>query len=548
MRQTPPELPGNPGAVPPERVGSRPSSGLFAGFKTAPWFMALLLVLLAGAVFLCYQPFTRPLRGDLGQFAYSSRILAAGYPLYKTVFEIKTGLSFMLGALAIRAGESIGIPSLIALRLMALSVAIACVVLTFLVARMFLRAGWAAFVAAVIFLGFGGFAQLTATGLEPKIVMLLFGLGALALGARRHMFWGGVCAACAGLTWQVGWLYVPALFVVEWFDSTRGRSESRRALLSAFAGLVLPLVAYGLGFFVWGAWREMWVESFWLPLTLGRTLPVWSIFDRVALMARRFQTGYPYEVFFVLAALLGWGIYLVRCISRRTLRQEIHDRNRVGVLFAFHAFSLFALVDFQGWPDWVPLLPYLALWCAWLLEFAVEQIGARLNLRTKVRGLHLALIVLAAVLALYDVFLLPTKMRYTWQAQAAYAARLEQQLAPGAPIWFLGAPELLFFFNRPNANRYVLMTYHADVAMQSLEPDGFPGVLDALRAQPPQLIALHRWRARNWARADYAAALLQWVRAGYTPLPDCAEAGGAGLLALSQMARAFENVDCVTQK
>lgn len=510
--------------------------------------IVLLLVFIAGPIFFRYEPFTRPLRGDLGQFAYSSRMLAAGHPLYKNVFEIKTGLSFMLGGIAIRVGESIGIPSLIALRLLALSISIACVVLLYFLARMFLRATWAAFIAALIVIGFSGFAQITATGLEPKIVMLVFGLGALVLGARRQLFWAGVCAACAGLAWQLGWLYVPALFAVEWFDATRLRSEKKRALLFAFVGILIPLALYGFLFWMWDAWREMFVESLWLPLTLGRALPLWNIFARVEVMAHRFQTGYPYEILFLLVAILGWGMYLVRCVATRTLRQEFHTREKVGVLFAFHAFVIFALLDFQSWPDWIPLLPFLAIWCAWLSWFFAKQLSQQFHLERVAWSLPIVLIVLVAIVALYDVFLLPTKMRYTWQAQAALANKLEQQLTPDARIWFLGAPELLFFFNRPNANRYVLMTYHADAAMQMLEPRGFDGWLDALQTHPPQLIVLHRWRARNWAHRENAAALLNWMRGEYLPVPDCAEAGGAKFFVLSQAAAAFKNMACTTMR
>lgn len=506
--------------------------------RLVTFLSALALFLLAWVVFAQYHPFDRTLEGDAGVYAYIAQGITLGHAPYRTTFDILTGLSMLLGASALWVGSALGIEPLIAIRLYTLTVSALVVALTFLVAQQFFGRRLPAWIAALIMLGWSGFALSAALGMQPKTLMVLCGLSALYLAARRRLFWAGVFAGGAALAWQIGILYGICLVLQElWSESGSPRGPTRRrALLSLAGGAAIPIAGYALFYIAMGAFRDMLEQTLLVPPMMRRSVHVLALNTRLRHMLNRFMAGYGSELGFGVLAAAGWALYLAPQV-RNTLR-ELRRTRRVaipvlrtpstgGVLLAFHAFFLFSLLDFQNYPDWIPLLPYLSMFAAYPLWRATEWLAARVAIRGRAYAVLAALVCSAVLVA--AVWDLPSqterRLRGEWRAQKAWAEHANAILPAGAPLFLLGRTELLFLMERRNLSRIVLLGDRFDAAVELIEPGGYDGWLGRLRAARPEVVAHARLKHRKFADPDNMTELREWIETEYVPIKPCGIVG-----------------------
>ena len=147
----------------------------------------------------------------------------------------------------------------------------------------------------------------------------------------------------------------------------------------------------------------------------------------------------------------------------------------------------FSALDFQGYPDAYPLLPYAALGVGGAVAYVV---------RLPVLRPAAVVAALLAVAIAWTEFSTGRAQATTLMAQQTEAAELQRLLAPGDTILALGDATPLVLTDRTNPSRYIYLS--SGVAAWQLRdmPDGFNGWMQQIRAANPAVIVLHGWHGK----------------------------------------------------
>ncbi len=98
----------------------------------------------------------------------------------------------------------------------------------------------------------------------------------------------------------------------------------------------------------------------------------------------------------------------------------------------------------------------------------------------------------------------------TLQDQDQVVAEMRAHLQPGDKIFVYGQMELLVLSRLPNTSKYLFLGRGKDTYLDQIEPGGFDGWLERIRAERPKVIALGRL-----GPVDQAAKLESLVKYGY---------------------------------
>lgn len=503
-----------------------------ARLARSPRFLAfappLILILATVVVLAQYDPFERQISHDPGIFAYLAQIVALGYAPHKFAFNEQASLAFLVGGAAMRAGELFGLHHLISFRLASMTVVAAVVVLTYLVATRFTRSRAVAFLAGLILLGFEGYNLRAATTLEPKSLMLVWGLAALYLLSRRQWFWAGAAAMAAGLAWQIAWGY---LIVAALLAAAQDRKRARAVGLTLAAAAIV-FAAYALYFVLQNAHVEMLQQTFVAPVLMRRAAKV-TLDERMWRLARTFYLGFGTHVIFGALAVTGLGVWLGahlrpwewRALPRRASFFFLQNRRTAGTLLAVAGFLAYSFLDFQNYPDWFPLLPFISIFAAWMLwqgfRYGMNKLQVPAHRRDAALG---ALIVGVLALSTFHAFFhtwrdIPSK-RGSWRDQQRVADAVNAKLGPDDKVWVLGKAEFLFFMQRVNLNKYFYLFGQVDAAADAFEPGGFDGMFRSAEAQQPTLYSLSRIAPKKYAKkSNFKVVNRPW--ANYVMLERC---------------------------
>jgi hypothetical protein len=249
-------------------------------------------------------------------------------PFYASIFDQKTPGAAFLAALGDALGGFDGI------RIAFFVCACLTVVAVYFLALDLWGSVLAAVVAAVAFASFRGFAADALAGPDAKTPgILLAVLSMLAMG-RRRWFWAGLCGSLAFLVWQPLGIYAALAVVV----SRRWRTA---------AGVALPLVVTAAYFWGAGALGDFVQAAFAFPVEGLHRTPE-TIGQRLGHIAAVVHDHYAGAVVQFWAGL--------------ALAAILAAWRRVWVVLAsLVAIAGFSALDFQGYPDLYPLLPYAAL-------------------------------------------------------------------------------------------------------------------------------------------------------------------------------------------
>ncbi len=490
-----------------------------------PWHWLVPLALFGAAILvgLLYDPWRNPILDDLAIFAYRARMAAEGIPPHAGLYDAKSSLGILLGGAAIAAGNLVGMPPLLALRSCMLVVYGLSVVATFGMAYQYTSSRTAAIIAAIFMLSFEALARYAATSVEPKEVMIVLGLASLYAASERRWFWAGLGAAGAGLAWQVGFGFALVAAVLVLAQGTpRGRG-----ILQLVGGVLLALALYSAYFVAYGAWYDMVLQSVIAPFI--RAGGKFDLLPNFTFLAERFYAGYRGQVVVAVLALFGWLLQWRRALTarRHAVYLFLTGPRTAGTLLAFHGLLLYTLIDFQNYPDLIPLLPFVALFAAYPLAVVWLKVLRQLRWtpRTRRRAAAAAVLVLFVLVNL-NVLLRPplrVPVRLTWQLQAEAAAELQDRLGD-APVFFLGRDELLFFMDRRPLTRYTFLVKNTDLFIDLVEPGGFKGWLAQVAATQPASIATKRVKKGKFYSAKNLNLLKSWISREYVELQVCSKA------------------------
>jgi hypothetical protein len=446
---------------------------------------AALALAVAAALFTRFS-IDGNLSRDESIYAYAGQQLAAGVPLYDSIFDPKTPLAGALAGLGVAIAKAVGADEVHAIRVVFLLCGCLAVVAVYLLALSLWRSVVAGLAAAVTLASFDGFAADAIAGPDAKTPgVLVAALSMLAMATRRW-FWAGLCGSAAFLVWQPLGVYAAvAVVAAPLVTPSPGRG---RAAGGAAAGAALPFAVAGAYFALAGSLSQAWQAALVFPFTGVRRAPQ-PFEDRLRLIRDTVATDYGHTrlLFWLgLAALLA--LVVARLVGpTRDLRHPLvyAVAPTLAVLVAW------SLHDFQGYPDVFPLLPYPALGVGGAVALLVRPRAPAL------RGAATA-VALAAVAAL-------GVLTWSWYTDAeprgrsltdqrADAAALER-LVGARRLYALGDPTPLVLTRRRNPSRFVYLGSGVGPWMLERTPGGLRGWEARLRRSRPAAIVLHAWRS-----------------------------------------------------
>jgi hypothetical protein len=100
------------------------------------------------------------------------------------------------------------------------------------------------------------------------------------------------------------------------------------------------------------------------------------------------------------------------------------------------------------------------------------------------------------------------------QQQEADVREMTSLLGPGDKVFTHGRTEILVISGLTNASRHFFLDRDKDVYMDRVEPGGFYGWFERLKAERPKIVALGRLRKvrhrndfKEWVSRDYEVRL-----------------------------------------
>jgi len=456
-----------------------------------PWVVVVAGVSLVTYVLHGFQGlFTR----DLGVYAYGARQVLAGEPPYVGIVNRAGPLAHLLPAPGIVAARIMGGDEVTGMRAWYMVIAVASVVVTYVVARDLFGSRTAGLAAAATMLSFQGFIDLATDGPREKTPMVLFILCAIWALSHRRWLLTGLAVSLATLTLQVAFFPLLAGAVVGIVMVGPGRRLRDLARLAI--GGAIPVAVLGLYFAAYGALHDL-LEGFLLlnlRYTHGR-----GVSERIRAVGVAMKEGYGVTLWLLMGGLvLIVVIAAVRWLDRST-RHDPATATLVAVAVITVGSLMWMEVDFDSWEDAFTVLPLAALGIgagtAWLLQHLPHR--AALVVGVLAVALPTALAVQYSVATRDDQLLLQR-------------ALLKEILAedPGARIWSIESPQYLVLDHQKSATPYQLFAQGLRKNIDHTWPGGIKAFVAWNLAQQPDLIAMNgdemkigHWRHR--VEADY---------------------------------------------
>jgi hypothetical protein len=478
---------------------------------------ALAAVLIGAAiVFAQFDPLNQPIRGDRANWEYMAHVISRGGVPYRDIVNIKTPLSAYIGAAAILLTKPFGVRDIYAVRFAYLGLALFCIAFTFLVALEYFDSLRIAALAAAILTGVNFFVVNNSAGIQPKTPVVLFGLICLWAIRKDRPMLAGVAGMLAALTWQPGLLFAGAAglafsrYLTSWRD--------RKAVRVVF-GASIPLAVIIGYFWAVGALRDFYLWAFDFNLHVygpGEAKPL-SLFVKFLrdMISNQFRQERLYCAIAVVGVLFACWEEL-KCAWKGRFEYIRNNAPQHALVIAPLVYFIFCMVDVQGAQDFIPFLPFIAIFSALAMVNAIDRLLelarwlARIPNHRAVHAAAFAVVLLLVVgLTVVDAFSYKRKGGRLREQQAE-VAEIVSNLQPGDQIFVHGATEVLVLSGLTSASKYFFLDRGKDGYLERVEPGGFDGWLERMKAERPRIVLLTRLR-----RVDRKRDLLQWVGQDY---------------------------------
>jgi hypothetical protein len=516
------------------------------------WFtrrrLFFIILIFAALFYAQFRLWELPVRADRANWDYFAQVVARGGVPYRDVVNIKSPLSAYLSAAAILATRPFGLRDIYAIRGVSFLMIVLTVALVFLVANDYFGSRRKGLLAALIMLAFQPFAILNA-GTQPKTPMILFGLITLWAILKDKPFTAGLLGMLSALCWQPGLLFVGAAglagsrYLTSWRDGK---------VMRVIAGAALPLFVALFYFWLTGALHDFYMWSFDFNRTVYGPREMHSVSSSINRMQSIMQMTYPESRYYFGLGLLGFflaiAMELVQAAQSREkgfFKSLIENAPRQAMVISATVYFLFCLIDMQGNADTIPMLPFIAIFAAALLVYAIDiviEIFAKLRLKQislkEIGSLFIEeyfsplgnsfrasavsdrssllnpgvflLICIAIFLQIERGIILRKPAGVTIARQDAEVAKLISNLQPDDKIFVQGRTEILVLAGLTNASKYYFMDRGKDSYLDKMEAGGFAGWFERLKAERPKVVALSRMKM-----VDHKADFYQWVRDEY---------------------------------
>jgi hypothetical protein len=397
-----------------------------------------------------------------------------------------------------------------------LGLALLCVAFTWLVAFEYFDSIRIATLAAAILTGVNFFVVNNSAGIQPKTPVVLFGLICLWAIRKDQPLLAGIAGMLAALTWQPGLLFVgvAGLAFSRYFTSWRDGKALR-----VIAGAALPF-ALMIGYF-WtvGALRDFYLWCFDFNLHVygpGEAKPL-SLFIKFLrdMISNQFRQERLYCAVAVVGVLFACWQELLGAWKGR-FEYLRNNAPQHALLIAPLVYFIFCMVDVQGAQDFIPFLPFIAIFSALAMVSTIDRFlelvawVAKIRQHRAIQAATYALVLLLLVgLTVADAFSYKRKGGRLREQQAE-VAEIVSNLGPGDRIFVHGATEVLVLSGLTSASKYFFLDRGKDGYLGRVEPGGFDGWLEMLKAERPKIVLLTRLR-----RVDRKRDFFQWVAQDY---------------------------------
>jgi hypothetical protein len=473
-----------------------------------------IVLVVAGLSFAQFQFWKQPSLGDRANWDYFAQVISRGGVPYRDVVNIKSPIAAYIGAAAILVAQPVGLRDIIAIRITYLLLAALTVALTFLVTLEYSNNVRLAVLAGTAMLMFDAFARFNSGGVQPKTAMIVFGLLSLWAILKDRPFAAGVFGMLSALSWQPGLLFAGAAglaasrYLTSWRD--------RRAV-KVIAGAAVPLAIMLAYFWVTGALKDFYLWNFnytTMVYAPRESRPLGDFFSHLNDMINK---PYRHASWLFYLAIAGLVLALWQHARRTPERKPWYDdAPRHAVIIAGLVYFAFCMIDIQGPVDLIPLLPFVAIFAAVAMDYAIGKLvylSARVGLKTNPALVTQLVTALLIAIMLFQSALTALQFEHPFPLltdQDSIVAEIVAQLQPGDEIFTHGVTELLVLGRLTNASKYFLLDRGKDAYLDVVEQGGFAGWFERLKAERPRIIALGRFEEmdhekdfRAWAAADY---------------------------------------------
>lgn len=461
------------------------------------------LVLLSLVVFWQGGLDLQPMTPDKSMQIYIAQEITRGHPPYVAVIFPKTPLAPLLSALAITAGNWLGLMDVLAVRGLFLLLGSLGVASTFMVAKYISSDPMLRLAPPLTLLGFRLWETHTITGAEPRILLMLLGLLSLWALAEERWFLAGLTSSLAFLTWQpAGFYVVLALATPLWI------TRKAREFIRALAGASLPLALLAIYLLanqaflpalrqtVGGQFAYLLESGSW---DLGRGLA------QLSTVTINYLSRPGAEVGFVILGSIGWLGFTAKSLLSRNFRAKPAAINPFPLLLSGYGWLVFSLRDLDGPVDLLPLLPYLALGLGSLLGEVLDSVKKKVAARTLVVAQGLVLLSILGY-GLQELALQRGIPSFTLQEQMERATILDAYLGEEGEVQAIGDLSLLVLSERRNLTPVIhLGPKHYNILLS--EPGGLEQPLATIAARRPKVLILQRVWYYSWAQPFFEMAV-----------------------------------------
>ncbi len=463
-----------------------------------------VITLLVAAVIYCqFQFWKQPTRGDWSVWDYVAQVTARGGVPYRDVVEIKTPLSAYIGAVAIKFAEPFRVRDILAIRAVYVFLAMLTSSFTFLIAHDYFKSRRTGLLAAMLMLTFNSFGLFNNSGVQPKTLMILFGLLVLWAIRKDRPLTAGVFSMLSALSWQPGLLFtgVAGLAFSRYLTNWRDRKVVRLLI-----GAAIPLVILLLYFWIAGALLEFYRWCFHYTLTVYGPSEAHTPGHFLQHFVGLVSYHYAGETYYFCLAAVGLAFVVVRelWLFRRDTKHFLDRSYDHALWISTLVYVLFCMVDIQGGPDIIPLLPFVAIFFAVLIVFGLDKAALR------IRPIAFAAVMLVVFfLSVADSFQFQVGFP-TLDDQDKKVTEIVSHLEPEDKIFVHGQTELLVLSGLTNASKYIRFDHGKDTYLNNVEPGGFDGWFKRLKAERPKVVGLSRLGG-----VGQSAEIERWVRNSY---------------------------------
>jgi hypothetical protein len=383
--------------------------------------------------------------------------------------------------------------------------------------RVFAKNGTALF-APLAMLGFQGYIIMAAVGARPKVLLLFFMLCALIFLWDRRWFAAGVASALCAFTWQPSGIVLIAALIFAFISGGRDRLAAPVRLLGGFLLVAAVLSAY---FIYMGAFQEFLDGSFLVQLFFMERTARQNMLSPIIYWIK---TGFPFSSSLIVLGLM----CIVPYFACEAWKHWTNNRSvgpELAYLLMLIMFTVWSLLDFQGYPDFFVFLPFAALGIQLILQNLSSVFGEMFGFGARHRDLAAQLVLVCFLLAApYFAFVRswaavgPTLSEQIYQIESIISKALGDGDIGNKQVLVLEIPEILALLRLENNTPYIVQMHGIDRYLASKFSDGIQGWFDAMEAGEPDLLIIRTGRLKMYS-PENEKAVLNWLNSSFEQGP-----------------------------